>query len=323
MMTNLHNISVVALQAQTGGNRRSPFPDVSWIDLLFVAVMLFFIILAQNAFARHDLASDPEAPCYEKVQFNPSAATKKRGPPFFRHIWGHSHKQPYFRYLGGGYIGVRGSHVTDGYANQLQWRGSGEKSHTFVVVNLRYRGIFGNNVQTILEPQDQIAFIFVPRRPEKKHFVTYSPIPYIHAQDLGNIRAVTTIEDSIKYIERGGPAALVVGRRKGRLPALWGVEPRYFPNIPFRTLHTKQSRVQIGGKTHTDTVQCRFGYWPLAATNHDKFQALHRARTAQGGEEPRRRQLGRGRFDFEEPCRRFSRKEQVRRDQDIVYKRPL
>ena len=238
-----------------------------------IIVATLSTIPTQHAYARHQLSDDPQAPCYEAIGFNANMAFVKGKSAYFRHIWGHSAEHPYFRYLGGGFIGVRGTASGDS-ERDTKWRNAGGDSHGFSVLDLRYWGTFGRGVSVGFDSQSQIAFLFYPRRPEKKHFTTFSPIPRLLARDLDKMPAATTVEGKIGYIEKGGASAYVSGTRRHQRSAarLLKIRARTFPKNAFRTLHRKQRRLQVGGKTVTETILCRYGFWPLAATNHDKFK---------------------------------------------------
>ena len=249
------------------------------------AVLL--MILPEFFYAAQERSTDTETPCYKEVSFNTDLSSAGGKPAFFRHIWGASDKYPYYRYLGAGYIGVIGNAYEDSYDGTKKWSSrKGNKYHS--IISLRYKGTVGDGVSINLDNHDLMAFFFTPREPEKKNFWVMSPIPVVRANELGKISAITTVEDSIEYINGSGYAFVYEARKNRARSQSRRLGHHMDGAFYFRTLHSQESRIQVAGKSHTQTRKCRFEYYPLAATNHDRFKLFIEAELQRWVDEPHR-----------------------------------
>ena len=224
------------------------------------------------SYAGQERSTDLADPCYREITFDTDKASAGGKPAFFQHIWGASDRHPYYRYVGAGYIGVQGNAFEDNFDGTKQWHFDNDNQfHS--ILSLRYQGNVGDGISVDLDNHDLMAFLFTPRNPETKHFYVDSPIPFVTANEFGQMSGLTTVEDNIEYINGGGAYAFVYESRRNRaFPRPMRFAHHMDGVSPFRILHSQESRVQVAGESRTQTRRCRFAFYPLAATNHDRFR---------------------------------------------------
>ena len=210
---------------------------------------------------------------------------------YYDHIYQYVKEYPYWKYVGGGLIGI--AYRKNVRSGNMEIKGSTDaEGGNHVSLHLSGTGNLDGIPLTISMADGAFAYLMVPSTAENRHSSFL---------DISSIRVLTTMAGRIVEVPRrsvrGNSLSFlkVTPRRENPLGTAlmrrspsdrwWGIERRYMEggetvyetpddkNLWLRTISASQARtVEIAGRERRQRVLCRYEYGPIAATNDERFR---------------------------------------------------
>ena len=210
---------------------------------------------------------------------------------YYDHIYQYVEEYPYWKYVGGGLIGI--AYRKNVRSGNMAIEGSTDaEGENHVALHLSGTGNLDGIPLKIGMADGAFGYLMVPSTAENRH-ATFL--------DIGSIRVLTTMAGGIVEVPRrnvrGNSLSFlkVTPRRENPLGTAlirrspsdrwWGIERRYMEggetvyerpddkNLWLRTISASQVRtVEIAGRQRRQRVLCRYKYGPIAATNDERFR---------------------------------------------------
>ena len=210
---------------------------------------------------------------------------------YYDHIYQYVEEYPYWKYVGGGLIGI--AYRKNVRSGNMEIEGSTDaEGENHVSLHLSGTGNLDGIPLTISMADGAFGYLMVPSTAENRHSSFL---------DIGSIRVLTTMAGGIVEVPRSNvrgnslsflkvtprrenPLGTALMRRSPR-DRWWGIERRYMEggetvyerpddkNLWLRTISASQVRmVEIAGRERRQRALCRYEYGPIAATNDERFR---------------------------------------------------